>query len=120
MANELTLSASLAYRKGNDSLAFAPAQKQITVTGTRRITNTQVLSTTAEALVISEISSAVYAWFHNLDTTNNIFISLDSGATNKICTLKPGEFAVFRPATTTLFAGAVASTPLLAWGIIED
>lgn len=120
MANELTVNVSLNYSKGNDALRREPGAKLVTVSGTKRISSVQALSTSAEQITIGEVGTAGYAYFRNLDATNNISLGLDSDAAPAFCTLKPGEFAVLRLASATLYAVAAAGTPSLAYDIFED
>lgn len=119
MANELTVSVDVRYAKGGDAISFTKS-KQITVSGTKRNSSVQALSTSAELVAVGEVGTAGYAWFQNLDATNNISLGLDSDASPAFCTLKPGEIAVLRLASSTLYAIAAAGTPSLAYGIIED
>jgi hypothetical protein len=119
MANELTVSVDVRYAKGGDSLNFSTA-KQITVSGTKRISNVQALSTTAEVVAVGEVGTAGVAWFKNLDATNNILLGLDSDADPSFAVIKPGEAFVIRLASSTLYAKSSAGTPSLAYGVIED
>lgn len=119
MALELTLGVSLQYAKGNDVAAFSAA-KQVTVSGTKRQCGVQALSTSAELVEVGEVGTPGYGWFRNLDNTNNISLGLDSDADPAFCVLKPGEFALLRLVSATLYAKASAGTPQLAYGVIED
>lgn len=102
MANEISLTASLAFAKGNfDSLSRSRTMS-VNVTGARATHVVQSVNTAEEAMTLGDVSAGGYCWVRNLDATNYVEIR---GATGDqaLIRLKAGEVALFR-----LSAGATA------------
>lgn len=104
MANEITASASLSVSKGGATIS-ATAGNSFTLTGDEMITLVQNVGTSAEAVVLTDLDTAGYAFFKNMDVTNFVEIALDSGVSTQIfAKLYPGQFALIPLKTTTLYA----------------
>jgi hypothetical protein len=107
MANEVTLTAGLSVTKDGTTLQ-GYVNKQITMSGTPKISNTQTIGTTTEQLVLGDIASMGYLYLKNLDSTNFVEIGLStpvSGA-NAMIKLLPGEAAIIPTRQTTIYAKA--------------
>ena len=125
MANELTISASLAFAKGN----VASVARQIvagtryTVTGTDYKIGTQQVPTTAggTAIDVSGLSGLGWFFLRNLDATNYIEV-LNAVSGTVFLTLKAGEVAMGRFGASVTAPAALANTATVAleYMIVED
>lgn len=93
MADELTLSGSVRYVKGNVNFSRTLAD-QVTVTGNVLAHNIQNIGTAEETLGIGEVTLSGYAIFLNLDSTNYVELGKATGVYS--IKLKAGEFAILR------------------------
>lgn len=109
MADELTLSASLAYSKSGETLRTAITGLQRDVTGTEHAKYVQLIGTSEEALILTDIGTPGYCLLRNLDETNYVSIRSGTAAANCI-ELLPGDFALFRFARTATAPFALANT----------
>lgn len=110
MADEIKANFSLSYSKGNSQLSFPGKQLAIDSASYPKITNTQVVGTTHEALVLGDVASCGAAVFTNTDATNFVDIGVDVGGTfYGLVRLMPGEFA-FSPRLATNAPYAKADT----------
>ena len=117
MANEITASASLAASKNGGSVNLA-TNLVASMAGNICAQNTQ-LATTSSALITNLPATAAYLYLRNLDATNYIEIALDSGNTQKIAKLLPGQFMIYPPSTTTVYCKANTASCLLQSGAAE-
>ena len=120
MANELTLSASLAFAKGNANTGLSKGGLQVTVTGTQYLSNIQSVGFAAEeALVVSE-GTLGYCFMRNNDATNYVEVRPGTGVADLI-RLNAGEIALFRFAAdvTAPFVQANTAAVELEYIIIE-
>lgn len=119
MANELQISCSLQYAKGN----FAALNRTFSnllrdVTGTNMVHNIQAVGTSEEALVIGDIGTPGYMICKNLDATNFVEIRPGTGTADAI-KLKPGDVALFRCAAAPWAIADTAGVEL-EYYIVED
>lgn len=104
MANELTLSASVAYadNEGADE-SLSVSDLLATVSAKRYTKLKQNVGTAEEAVVLGEVTAPGWAMFINRDSSN--FINLKVATSGAVfAKLKPGEFALLR-------LGSGAQTP---------
>ena len=102
MANELQLSASIAYN--NPVTTSQPLGRSVSglqfnsLQALAPIASTISIATTGTAISLGQITSPSYAWFRNLDPVNsvNIWTSLvDKGlGANPFTELQPGQVAM--------------------------
>ena len=119
MADELNLSISLAFAKGNLS-GSRSVSDTIDVAGGAMIHAVQTIGTSAETIVIqAEIATAGYAFFRNLDANNFVKLGPDSAGLVDFVKLMPGQCAVLPLATTTIKAIADTASCNLEYWIIE-
>lgn len=119
MAQELTISLQLKYRKGTvEAPPFAIAGLLQDVSGTKYFRNIQTIGTTQEALQLGDITSLGYGIFRNLDPTNPINIRRATGEGNCI-KLRPGGVALFELAATAPYAIATTADCKLEYMIVE-
>ena len=125
MANELTISASINYDKGNHQLAFTPPTIDVTVAGEQHTAGVQALTTSHEALVLNEVGAAAqgWAWFRNIGTDSATHIKVgvnnaDSSFT-EVFNLAGGEYAIMRLGDTALYAESSTGTLYLQYSILE-
>lgn len=123
MANEISVSGTLGVRKGylnamrNQGRAFTlNAASPAKAAGIASIGHSA-----HEAIPMGDVSTAGWAWFENLDTTNYVEIGIDvSSAFHAFLKLKPGEFALVRLATNAPYAKANTAAVKLDYEIFED
>jgi hypothetical protein len=113
MADEITVSVSLSTLKGNFSYSrsiFDNAD-QTTARGSGAV---QAVGTTEEQVVVSsDVATAGWAVFRNLNTTGSIEIGLFISATfYPLIKLKSGEPALLRLGTNTFYAKASVASDL--------
>ena len=96
MANELTVTVSTAYTKGEVDIPSRTTRKTVTVTGNVLIEGVQSIGTSEETLALGEVATnlAGYIELINTDGTNYVEIGNSTGAYQ--IKLKAGEPAVFR------------------------
>lgn len=96
MANELTITASMSFTKGNvAATARSVSALGVTVSGSRLMHHVQAVGTSEEAMVLGEVTSLGYCWMKNLDDTNFVTLKTGTGGT-VVIKLKAGEVALFR------------------------
>lgn len=108
MADELTITASLKFVKGDVSLSRSKSGIRIDVTGDKHIDMVQEIGTSEEALSLGEAGAGGYMLLENLDTTNYIEIRANTGVADLV-KLKAGEVAMFRTAADAV-PYAIANT----------
>ncbi len=118
MANELTLSASIKFAKGNRSANMSKSGLQLDVTGTNYVSKTQVVGTTAEALDKGEMTTPGYVLIKNNDTTNFVEVRDGSGGAD-VVKIRAGGFALFQLATATPFVIADTAACEIEYVLIE-
>jgi hypothetical protein len=122
MANEVTVSVSLAFSKSGKTIEFSKKGKQLDVSGDDYLRRTQVIGTSEEALDIGDIATPGYFIGWNNDTTNYVSIRSGTGAANCV-ELKPGGEPVcfrFARGATAPFAIANTANCTIEYLIIED
>lgn len=128
MAQEIDVSLSLSLNANSTSLNVPKITHAISQ-GVLRPNQTTAsysdsivsLTTTHEALPLGDVTACGYAFFQNLDASNNVQIGTDDAGTfTAFLLLKPGEGQVVRLATNAPFAKAVAATAKLQSCILSD
>ena len=111
MANELTLSASLAYEdsEGADEV-LAIAEKIASVSTKKYVKAKQNIGTSEEAIGLGEVTSLGFSIFINRDSTNYLELRSGTGAANDIIRINAGEFAMFRWGSDVTAPFAIANT----------
>jgi hypothetical protein len=104
MANEISYAVSLVSNKGGVSITGS-ASKTKDMSGDQMITNVQSVGTSAEAVVLGDISLPGMVLLKNMDSTNYIEIALDSGITQVFSKLLAGESSLVH-AVATIYAKA--------------
>lgn len=110
MANEITMRASLAYRKGADMDGIDPGEISVTMTGTKVQRGVQLVGTVEEPLLLGEPGAGGWIWMRNLDATNYVQVRGATGQT-PLVRMRTGEIAEFRldaGSVPTLQANAAA------------
>jgi hypothetical protein len=120
MANELTLTGSLAFAKAPvATVNMLKSGVQFTVAGTNYARQTVSVGTSSfVALDIGAITTAGYIFVQNNDTTNYVELAASTSASGCV-KLLPGEFAIFRCATSTLSAKAHTAACVIEYILIE-
>lgn len=116
MADEVTLSGSLAYKRGNTSLKMSGNSKADG--GAHVLQNVADIGTSEETLSKGDVGTIGYVAFRNLDETNSISIGGSTGV--YAFKLGPGEFAGPMAWTSAaIYALAEGATSKLEYMIIE-
>ena len=106
---KLTLGWTYSNGTGNQTVnRTLPAKSDThTITANTKVENTQSIGTGAhEALVLGEVGTPGYAFFHNTDSTNFVEIGIDESSTfHAFAKLKAGQKAVV-PLTEAPYAKA--------------
>jgi hypothetical protein len=79
MANEITLQLKMTVAKGFLAHREDPGTLLVDMTGTNATGGVQNIGTTGEALSVTDLSTAGYAFFRNLGPTN--YVDLGTGTT---------------------------------------
>jgi len=118
MANELTVTISLSYEKGNDLIEFTKTV-QSDVAGDNTLRHVQNIGTSEEAITLGDVSAGGYWLFYNLDSTNFVEIRQATGIADLI-RLDAGDITIFRltdDATAPFGIADTAAINLLVIGI---
>ncbi len=120
MANELTVSASLAFSKGGITAGLSKNGLQITITGTKKLENVQNIGTSEEALQLGDLGSSADCWLLiiNRDATNYVSLRRATGEGN-MTKLKAGEMALMRLEAAAPFAIANTGACNVEYVLIE-
>lgn len=119
MAQEITVNLSLAATKGSLVIPGQSKTMQIDMAGSRYDAGVQDIGTSVEQVVIkSDMASAGWALFTNLDATNFVQIGPNNGSPYML-RLKAGESAPVRLDNLTLYAKADTATIKLGYLILE-
>lgn len=106
MANEITESAGLQASK-NGAMVSRSYSAQLSMTGTHMTQDVQTIATTATALTFGGISGAPSkVMIKNLDAVNYVEIAADSGITQFVQKLMPGDFILLSPESGTIYGKA--------------
>ena len=112
MANEITISASLAVAKGNlASEALAVSAIKATLTGKQVVKATQTVPTTAggTAIGLAGLGSVGWVFIKNMDATNYVDIMTAVSGT-AFARLLPGEICLLRLTPAITAPAALAHT----------
>ena len=123
MANEIVTSGQIQLDDGNLQFNRRLSNERYDQSNSGFDWTTQDIGTSNEALNISsDISSAGWAWFRNIDDTNFVEVGVQDANSNFIpfIKLKPGEFAIMRLATSSIYAKADTASIKLEWLVLED
>lgn len=118
MANELTITTSLTFVKGNAQTTRNSGSASVTVSGTAYTTGVQSIGTSDETLSLDEIVTPGYLLLHNLNATNFILVGAD-GSSYPV-KLKAGEWGMFRFNGAAIHAKADTGACLLEYYLISD
>lgn len=121
MAQEITLTLKMSVAKGYLVQKFDPGTILVDMSGTTAIGGAQDIGTTAEALTITDVSTAGFAFFRNTDSTNFIEIGTGTGGSFvAFAKLKAGEAAILRLGTNAPTARANTAAAKLQFYILAD
>jgi len=121
MANEITLTLKLAVSKTYLVHTENPGTIQVTMSGSTATGGAQAIGTTAEAITITDVSTAGYAYFRNTSSTE--YVELGTGTGGSFVAfgkLKAGEACILRLGTNAPTARAQTSTVNLQFYILAD
>lgn len=116
MSNELTISLSLKFIKGDLTVSRSKSGLRIDVAGVRHYDSVQNIAISEEAITIpADVGVGGYMVLENLDGTNYVTIRPATGQTDLI-KLLPGDMAMFR--LTASAPCAVANTATVNMRVI--
>jgi len=106
MATVISLSALLTIvRDGQQILRLNPTDS-FTATGQESNQTVQSVGTSAEALVLGEVSTIGYTLVMNLDATNYVEIDNEAGMAGWPQKLLAGDFILLKPQAATIYGKA--------------
>lgn len=121
MANEISISASLSFRKGTAGDALYAEDLSVTMTGNRYLKGRQSVGTSEEALVLGEVPAGGWLMLKNTDATNYVQVRAKAGET-PFARMRAGEpcgpFRLDASAVPTLQANTAAC--LVEYELLED
>lgn len=119
MANEITASASLSVAKGGATISGS-GSKTADMAGDQMLSNVQIVTTSAAALVVGSVVTVGYIWLKNMDATNYIEVALDSAVSTQIfAKLLAGDVTLIKAATATIYVKANTASCNLAVAVSE-
>lgn len=118
MANELTLSALLHFKKGGREVKFGKNSIQLDVTGTDFAFHSQNVGTSEEALDIGDVATPGYLLVYNNDSANFVTIRAASGEAD-VVKVRAGGVALFELAAAAPFVIADTATVEILFALIE-
>lgn len=119
MADELTLTATVAFAKGTIRQTKTISELLIDVTGDKYVSGVQEIGyEAAEALTLGGIASPGYCVLKNLDATNYVTIR-DGAEGDDLVKLLAGDVAIFRLGSATPYALADTAAVDLEYLIFE-
>jgi hypothetical protein len=121
MAQEISISVKMTVSKGYLVQKSDPGTILVDMSGTTAIGGAQDIGTTAEALSITDVSTAGWAYFRNTDTTN--YVEIGTGTAGSFVAfgkLKAGEACLIRLGTNAPTARANTSAIKLQFYILAD
>ena len=120
MADEITITASMAFSKGGIGSTLEDAGLTFDVSGTDYKQGTQACTTSEVALDLGAVSTNTgYIYMKNMDDTNYIEVFGAVGETATI-KLKAGEVALFRLSATAPTVKADTANCQLDYLLIDD
>lgn len=119
MADEATVTTTLAFAKGSVSTTISDSAQTYDVSGTKYVKGVQNVGTSEEALDMGSITSPGWCYMRNLDATNFVSVRPATAETDLI-KIKPGEHICFRMIATAPYVIADTSTVDLEYLIVED
>ena len=122
MANEITLTGSLQIANGDFKQDWRPGTIQITQSTQACAGGVQIIGTSEEAIVVTDVATPGYCFFRNLDATNFVTIgSFVSATYYPALKLKAGEYAICRlDGSKTFYAKADTANVKLQYAILAD
>lgn len=118
MANEITVSANLAFSKNGTRVSFGKTGLQFDVSGDDYLHQTQVIGTSEEALALGDVTPGMILIF-NTDTTNYVSVRSGTGAANLI-KIPAGEFCLFRLEASAPYLIANTASVRIEYLLIEN
>ena len=119
MADELKATLTVRYTKDSVSAKTPGATISLDVTGEGIQSGVQSIDTSAEALGKGDIGTIGWVWLKNLDLTNYVELSVDSG-TNMFGKLNPGEETFLPIHTANIHAQANNNACRVQYMLIEE
>jgi hypothetical protein len=109
MASEITVTQNLAYAKGQISQrSLGISGKSFNITGTAYVEGSQLIPTSATAIVLGNLTTLGWFCIKNNDATNPVDI-LVSTVGSHFLTIQAGECACGRFASTVTAPAAIAT-----------
>jgi len=121
MANEINVTTKIVVSKGYLVHTENPGIIQVTMNGTTASGGALDIGTSAEAITVTDVGTAGYAYFRNTSTTEYVELGTGiAGAFVAFAKLKAGECCVLRLGTNTPTARAQTSSVKLQFYILAD
>lgn len=118
MANEITVTTSVAVVNGSVSESLSDSATTFDQTGTRFIKGVQAVGTSEEALDMGDLTDPGWCYMKNLDSANYVSVYAATGETEMI-RLLAGEHMAFRMVATAPFVKADTASVDLEYMIVQ-
>ena len=113
MANEISLTISASLTNGSLKDSFQPGAVSVTQTTARIHGSVVSAATTAEVLVLGDITDVGYAFFRNLDATNYVHIGVGTtGGIAALVKLAAGQICCMPLTTGSTFMVEADTSPV--------
>ena len=120
MADEISMSATLAISATNFKESFQPGNITIDLASTAGAGGTQTIGTSYEQVTKGDTAAGGVFFFRNVDETNYVEVGVEvSSAFHALIKLLPGEFSVGRLATADVFAKANTASVNLQYRMLS-
>lgn len=119
MAKELKVTAALSFKNGNVVLNTEALSAEITVAGTKCISNTASIGTSDETLALGDVSSIGWVRIENINETDTGHLLVGADGTNYPIKIGFGEFASFRFNGAAVHIKAVTAAQEIQYEIIS-
>ena len=121
MADEISLNASLTITATNFKESYAPGGLSIDLASTAGAGGSQTIGTAYEQITKGDTTDGGVFFFRNVDETNFVEIGIEHSGSTFVAFLKllPGEYAVGRLSSATIYAKASAGTVNLQYRLLS-
>ncbi len=121
MADEISLNASLTITATNFKESYAPGGLSIDLASTAGAGGSQTIGTAYEQITKGDTTDGGVFFFRNVDETNFVEIGIEHSGSTFVAFLKllPGEYAVGRLSSATIYAKADTAAVNLQYRLLS-
>jgi hypothetical protein len=121
MADEITINGSLSISATNFVESFLPGSITIDLASTAGAGGAQTIGTSHEQITKGDTTDGGVFFFRNLDATNYVEVGIQHSGSTFVAFLKllPGEYAIGRLSSATIYAKANTAAVNLQYRILS-